>query len=609
MTGIVSRLLVVVIAVLGLTFTLVSASALAQPRRAEAAPGSSGGGASLTVIPAAPASGVQGIDVSGASGTNPVTNWQQVKAAGMSFAGIEAWQGETISNPQFDAQAGGALAAGLRVMPYVFANPEGLNNDGFTGQQQFDDAWAAIDSVPGDAFKAGGQWLPVALDLETDTVNKRPECYGKSQPDMIAWIQSFVNEAEVKTGVAPVIYVLPQWWADCTGNTTQFAADPLWVPDYNNVASPALPVGWSGYSFWQSSNGVSVAGVNGPVDLDLMPAITVSAPGRTSTVGSPVSWQVAASGPDEAAGYQPAFQATGLPPGVSMSPSGLITGWPYAQGTGTATVTAGDGLGGAGTGSFAWVVKAAAGSGTTGAVRQQGGSSKCLDDPSGKTTSGTAIDLVACNGKSYQSWTLMQDGSVRVLGHCLAASGTHVLLYPCDGSIADQWRAGTDGSLVDARYGTCLNGPSGAVANGTKPVLAACTNTTSQAAQHWTLPVAPVVSGVGARCLMASGSAAELGVCGNYSDQHWLVASNAQVVVQSSSCLTEGGTAAGAAVTVTKCANAASQHWKLVAAGVIADEIASTASGLCVTVPAGGTTGTKLVLGTCSTALTATWRI
>ena len=144
--------------------------------------------------------------------------------------------------------------------------------------------------------------------------------------------------------------------------------------------------------------------------------------------------------------------------------------------------------------------------------------------------------------------------SIRVLGHCLAASGTHVLLYSCDGSIADQWRAGTDGSLVDVRYGTCLNGPSGAVANGTRPTLATCTNSASSVNQHWTGPVAPVVSGVTAKCLGASGSgagsAAELNNCGNYSAEHWLVASNAQIVVQSSNCLTEGGTTVGSPITI-----------------------------------------------------------
>ena len=61
---------------------------------------------------------------------------------------------------------------------------------------------------------------------------------------------------------------------------------------------------------------------------------------------------------------------------------------------------------------------------------------------------------------------------------------------------------------------------------------------------------------------------------------------------------------------MTKCANAAAQHWKFVAAGRIADEIESTASGLCVTAPPGATaSGTKLILGPCSTALTSTWRV
>jgi hypothetical protein len=88
------------------------------------------------------------------------------------------------------------------------------------------------------------------------------------------------------------------------------------------------------------------------------------------------------------------------------------------------------------------------------------------------------------------------------------------------------------------------------------------------------------------------------------------VAANAQIVVQSSNCLTEGGTTAGSAITVTKCANAASQHWKLVTASAIADEIQSTASGLCVTVPtATSGAGTQLILGACSTALTSTWRV
>ncbi len=346
---------------------------------------------------------------------------------------------------------------------------------------------------------------------------------------------------------------------------------------------------------------------------DVAGAITFPAQAsRSTSLGTPVSAQLSVTDTNLGqSGYTaPTFTATGLPTGLSISSAGpsaaLISGWPAAAGSYSVKVTAKDGLGATSTASFTWAVKAVGDSGTTGSIKQQGGSNKCLDDPSSRTTSGTAIDLSTCTGKSNQAWTHVQDGSIRVLGHCLAASGTRVLLYSCNGSIGEQWLAGTDGSLVSVRYGTCLNGPSGAAANGTKPTLAKCTNSTSKVNQHWAGTVAPIVSGVGSKCLLRSGSVAEFGNCGNYSAEHWLNAFNAQLPVQSSYCLTEGGMAAGAAVTVTKCANAASQHWQLAAAGRIAQEIRSTASGLCVTVPS---SGTHLVLGACSTALDATWRV
>jgi GH25 family lysozyme M1 (1,4-beta-N-acetylmuramidase) len=630
---------------------------------------------------------VPGTDVSGGTG---VTSWAQV-AAGNSFAGVEAVQGLTITNTNYASQVAGASAAGLYIMPYVFADPAKIS-----GASEFSRAWTVINGVTGLPYTTGGKYLPLALDMEWDTVNfPSQECYGLTTSQMLAWIQAFISAAEQQVpGMTPVIYTNQSWWDTCTGGSAAFASDPLWLASYNPV--PAMPAGWAGYTFWQSSGTATVSGISGPADVDQMPSaptlvtvdtgasfslqvkslnlragqavtsytatglpsglqispsglisgtstapgsyqvqvtssdatvvpdsvsftldvytpLTLTAPASTTTtVGAPVSLQVSVTDANSGlSGYTPpTFTATGLPPGLSISSSGLISGWPSAAGTYSVKVTAKDGLGATASTSFTWAVKAVSGTGTTGAIKQQGGSNKCLDDPSSRTTSGTAIDLATCTGKSNQAWTSVQDGTIRVLGHCLAASGTRVLLYPCDGSIADQWRAGTDGSLVSARYGTCLNGPSGAAANGTRPTLATCTNSASSVSQHWTRPVAPVVSGVASRCLGAVGSAAELNNCGNYSAQHWLVAPNGQVVVQSSNCLTEGGTAAGSAITVTKCANAASQHWKLVAAGVIADEIQSTTSGLCVTVPSATSgAGTQLILGACSTALTSTWRV
>jgi hypothetical protein len=339
------------------------------------------------------------------------------------------------------------------------------------------------------------------------------------------------------------------------------------------------------------------------------------APASVATVaGSPVSFQVRATDPDTGAvGYTPpAFRASGLPAGLTISPAGLVTGWPDLPGSYKIAVSATDGLGATGTTTIAWTVKAAPGSGTAGPVRQNGGSGKCLDDPASRTANATAIDLATCTGKPNQTWTAVQDGTVRVLGRCLAASGTHALLYACNSSIGEFWRAGADGALVSLRYGTCLAGPSGPAANGARPALAACTGSPALAAQHWTRPAAPVVSGVAARCLNVSGSAVTISSCGNTSAQRWTIASNGQLPVQSTgACLTAGGTAAGSAVAATKCANATSQHWTLVSAGTVPDEIRATASGLCLTVPAGASaSGTKLVLGACSaTSLSSTWRV
>src|SRR6202035_1827594 len=140
---------------------------------------------------------------------------------------------------------------------------------------------------------------------------------------------------------------------------------------------------------------------------------------QSVTVGTPVSRQVNAT---DVSGYTLTYTESGLPPGLSGTSSGLISGWPSTAGIYSVKITAKDGHGATATASFTWTVVAAADSGTTGSIHQQGGSDKCLDDPSGTTISGTPIDLATCTGKSNQSWTFVQDGSIRVLGRCLAAS-------------------------------------------------------------------------------------------------------------------------------------------------------------------------------------------
>jgi serine protease len=88
--------------------------------------------------------------------------------------------------------------------------------------------------------------------------------------------------------------------------------------------------------------------------------VTVTNPGNQSgTVGTAVSLQIHAT--DSASGQTLTFSATGLPAGLSISSSGLITGTPTTAGTSSVTVTATDTTGARGSASFTWTISTTGG--------------------------------------------------------------------------------------------------------------------------------------------------------------------------------------------------------------------------------------------------------
>jgi endo-1,4-beta-xylanase len=90
--------------------------------------------------------------------------------------------------------------------------------------------------------------------------------------------------------------------------------------------------------------------------------VTVTNPGaRTGTVGTAASLQVTAT--DSASGQTLAYTASGLPAGLAISTSGLITGTPTTAGSSTVTVTAKDATGASGNATFTWTIS---GGGSTG---------------------------------------------------------------------------------------------------------------------------------------------------------------------------------------------------------------------------------------------------
>ena len=83
--------------------------------------------------------------------------------------------------------------------------------------------------------------------------------------------------------------------------------------------------------------------------------VTVTNPGsKNATVGTAFSLQLA--GTDSASGQTLTYSATGLPAGLSISASGLITGTPTTAGTSSVTVTATDTTGAKGTATFSLIV-------------------------------------------------------------------------------------------------------------------------------------------------------------------------------------------------------------------------------------------------------------
>src|SRR5450755_508674 len=103
-----------------------------------------------------------------------------------------------------------------------------------------------------------------------------------------------------------------------------------------------------GYSIYEFQVYASSGGTGGDT-------VTVTNPGtQSSTVGTAVSLQIQAS--DSASGQTLTYSATGLPAGLSISSSGLISGTPTTAGTSSITVTAKDGTGASGSASFSWTV-------------------------------------------------------------------------------------------------------------------------------------------------------------------------------------------------------------------------------------------------------------
>jgi GH25 family lysozyme M1 (1,4-beta-N-acetylmuramidase) len=347
-------------------------------------------------------------------------------------------------------------------------------------------------------------------------------------------------------------------------------------------------------------------------------AVTVTSPGaQATTVGGAADLQVQAT--DTAAGYSPSFTAAGLPPGVSISSTGRISGWPTTAGTYSVTVTGTDAMNISGSATFSWTVSPASAQGPAAQIWLQNGG-KCLDDPNGSTASGTRLQVWRCLGNANQRWTVVQDGTLRINGACLAEAGTGngaaVVLGPCNGTSAQRWQVGTSGQLVNTASGRCLDDTGWQTANGTLVQIWACGG---GAEQHWIPAAAAIMSGIPGKCLddpgfkTANGTRPDIWSCAGSSNENWTVEPDGSIRVFGKCLDVAGaGTASGSWVDLYTCVGAGNQHWKIVPMGPLGSQVVNPASGKCLADTGDATVnGSKLTIQPCPQAQDpgTTWHV
>ncbi|MFJ4871561.1 RICIN domain-containing protein [Streptomyces sp. NPDC088757] len=202
---------------------------------------------------------------------------------------------------------------------------------------------------------------------------------------------------------------------------------------------------------WTNTTGNPVGGTRTAAEQTLTLTPTAQAP-ETVTVGGPgdrstplnaaVSLQLEAV---DSLGKPLTFGATGLPAGLGISATGLITGTPTAAGTSTVTVTASSGTA-SGSTTFTWTVTA-----SLDGVHTLTAAGKALDNPDHGTTAGTRLITWTPTGGANQRWTFTRrsDGTYELKnaesGLCAdveggsTSAGARIIQWTCTGGANQRW--------------------------------------------------------------------------------------------------------------------------------------------------------------------------
>ena len=334
-------------------------------------------------------------------------------------------------------------------------------------------------------------------------------------------------------------------------------------------------------------------GFAGPSD-----GVTVTDPGTQDlTLGRRIRLRIAAI---SSTGGRLSFAVEGLPAGLRLSRSGLISGTPAAAGISRVTVSVSGQGSGSGSARFAIVVVRGMAADPPGAgpVRLDG-RGKCLAAAGRRHRAGARVEIGRCTGRSAQDWRFRPApypggaGTLRFRRRCLSigtGDGARAALRACSGSAGQRWQYRSGDQLYSPAHGTCLAWP-GSGKNGTGVASRPCSHS---AAQSWELPAGPVLSAVAGRCLTdPSGSAAPgtkimLSPCGTSGAQRWTMKRDATLRIRGECLAVAGGSRQdGAAIDLARCSGAAAQKWFTGPAG----ELLNGGSGRCLADPGNAPSG------------------
>ncbi|WP_063771866.1 putative Ig domain-containing protein [Kitasatospora mediocidica] len=265
------------------------------------------------------------------------------------------------------AHFGNTTAAANRDAYYVILSPHGTNPDSYQGQ------YCAWHDYNGDSTLTGGAvtspYGDVAFSNQPYNMDSGAGCgvgFVNSPGTLDGWTMTLGHEwHEMMSDQNPA-----GGWTNNTGssfNGQENSDECAWLSPGTAGGAANISFGSFGtYSEQASwSNDTNACAISHPIvgGGGQGNTVTVNNPGSQSgTVGTAVSLQVSAS--DSASGQTLTYSATGLPTGLSISSSGLISGTPSAAGTFSTTVKATDTTGASGSTSFSWTVSGSGGGGS-----------------------------------------------------------------------------------------------------------------------------------------------------------------------------------------------------------------------------------------------------